>query len=248
MRCPLDEWASIIFSVELPLLRTLHLQVVRSGCGPPALRIMRSSVVTGLSQSTLAAEEPRPASSSEQRVARVEQMVERHLAAVWRTARELGIASRDLDDVVQEILVVCVRRLDDIEPGRERAFLLATTSRVVANWRRTQRRRPTEPLEPDDRGAEWRDPSARNPAEALERKRDLELVQAALGEMDEQQRTVFTLFELEELTAREIAEQLGLSESVVFARVQRARAVFQRCFCSASQARAPLDDPRRRRG
>jgi RNA polymerase sigma-70 factor (ECF subfamily) len=235
---------------------------------------MRSSVLSGPLQSTAVAEmDQRPPSTSEQRlgqeeqeqrVARVERLVERHLVAVWCTARELGVASRDLDDVVQEVLVVCVRRLDDIDPGRERAFLLATTSRVVANWRRTQRRRPTEPLDAHEIGTEWKDPSARNPAEALERKRELELVQAALNEMDEQQRTVFTLFELEELTAREIAEQLGLTESVVFARVQRARAVFQRCFSraqtsagplsgkqaepAASQQRTPADDPRRRRG
>jgi RNA polymerase sigma-70 factor (ECF subfamily) len=233
---------------------------------------MRSSVLIDPAQSTARAETDHRSPSTaeqgvtpveqEQRAARVERLVERHLVAVWRTARELGVASRDLDDVVQEVLVVCVRRLDDIDPARERAFLLATTSRVVANWRRTQRRRPTEPLDAEGMEAEWKDPSARSPAEALERKRDLELVQAALDEMDEQQRTVFTLFELEELTAREIAEQLGLTESVVFARVQRARAVFQRCFSrarppavqvsakqgepAASQERAPVNDPRRR--
>jgi RNA polymerase sigma factor (sigma-70 family) len=61
--------------------------------------------------------------------------------------------------------------------------------------------------------------------------------------MNEQQREVFTLFELEELTAREIAEQLGLSESVVFARAQRARAVFQRCL---SRAEARVDAKGRR--
>jgi RNA polymerase sigma-70 factor (ECF subfamily) len=217
---------------------------------------MRSSALSGPSQSTTTAEmDQRPPATSEQRVsqeeqrvARVERLVDRHLVAVWCTARELGVASRDLDDVVQEVLIVCVRRLDDIDPARERAFLLATTSRVVANWRRTQRRRPTEPLDAHDTGAQWKDPSARNPAEALERKRELELVQAALSEMDEQQRTVFTLFELEELTAREIAEQLGLTESVVFARVQRARTVFQRCLSRARVPATPMDDPRRRRG
>lgn len=66
-----------------------------------------------------------------------------------------------------------------------------------------------------------------SPAEALERKRELELVQAALNQMTDAQRVAFTLFEIEGLTAREIAAELGLSESVVFARVQRARGVFQ---------------------
>jgi RNA polymerase sigma-70 factor (ECF subfamily) len=129
-------------------------------------------------------------------------------------------------------MIVCVRRLADIEPERERAFLLATTARVAANWRRTHRRRPAEPVESFDAlMPEAIEPQLRrhSPAEALERKRELELVQAALEQMTDAQREAFTLFEIEGLTAREIAGELGLSEGVVFARVQRARAVFQRC-------------------
>lgn len=163
------------------------------------------------------------------RVERIEEIFQRHLDAVWRTARGLGVPPSDLEDVAQEVMIVCVRRLGDIEPERERAFLLATTARVVANWRRGRRRRPAESLEHLDALAHralspqvTRD----TPADVLERKRELELVQAALMQMTDAQRVVFTLFEIEGLTAREIAAELGLSESVVFARVQRARGVF----------------------
>jgi RNA polymerase sigma-70 factor (ECF subfamily) len=177
---------------------------------------------------------------------RVEHIVLRHLDAIWRTARDLGVSARDLDDVVQEVLIVCVRRLSDIEPGRERAFLLATTSRVAANWRRSRRRRPAEPYESmEDLALQGLDARAQphSPADALEHKRELQLVQAALEEMSEPQRVAFTLFELEELTAREIAEQLGLSEQVVFGRVQRARAVFQRYLARARAERQPAAQP-----
>jgi RNA polymerase sigma-70 factor (ECF subfamily) len=156
---------------------------------------------------------------------------------VWRTARDLGVYPRDLEDVVQDVMVVCVRRLGDIDPERERAFLLATTARVVANWRRTHRRRPAEPVKcVDGLGAEALDPrvSQDDPAEALEHKRELELVQSALEQMTEPQRVAFTLFEIEGLTAREIAGELGLSEMVVFARVQRARGVFHRHVARAA--------------
>lgn len=167
------------------------------------------------------------------RVERIEQMFDRHLDAVWRTARDLGIPPRDVEDVVQEVMLVCVRRLGDIEPQRERAFLLATAARVSANWRRTRRRRPAEPVESiDELTSDALDLQLRrhSPADALERKRELELVQSALEQMTDVQREAFTLFEIEGLTAREIAEELGLTEAVVFARVQRARAVFQRCL------------------
>ncbi len=167
----------------------------------------------------------------EAEAARVEQIAALHLAAVWRTTRELGVLACDLEDVVQEVMLVCVRRLRDIEPGRERSFLLATAARVASNWRRGRRRRPVEPLDANDEAMSLAlDPqtAATNPARALEQKRELALVQAALDQMSEPQRVAFILFELEELTAREIAEQLGSSESVIFARVQRARAVFRR--------------------
>ena len=167
----------------------------------------------------------------EELVARVEQIFHRHLDAVWRTARDLGVLPRDLEDVAQEVMVVCVRRLSDIDPERERAFLLATTARIAANWRRARRRRPTESVESMeglsiDAGA----PQLRRdgPAELLEHKRELQVVQAALEQMTEPQRIAFTLFEIEGLTAREIAHELGLSEPVVFARIQRARGVFHR--------------------
>ena len=169
-------------------------------------------------------------------VARVEQIFHRHLDAIWRAARTLGVAPGDQEDVVQEVMLVCVRRLGDIEPERERAFLLATTTKVVANWRRGWRRRPAEPMESVDGLAgralapvQKRD----SPVEALEHKRELLLVQAALEQMTEPQRTAFTLFEIEGLSAHEIATQLGLSESVVFARLSRARAVFQRHVAKA---------------
>jgi RNA polymerase sigma-70 factor, ECF subfamily len=173
------------------------------------------------------------------RVERIEHLFERHLDAVWRTARDLGIPPRDLDDVVQEVMLVCVRRLGDIEPERERAFLLATAARVSANWRRTRRRRPAEPVESIDAlSFDALEPQQRrhSPAAALEHKRELELVQAALEQMTDVQREAFTLFEIEGLTAREIAQELGLTETVVFARVQRARAVFQRCVARVQGA------------
>jgi RNA polymerase sigma-70 factor, ECF subfamily len=192
----------------------------------PATELPREMRSVEMSAAELSARE---AGAAGARVARVEHIFHRHLDAVWRTARSLGVLPRDLEDIAQEVMLVCVRRLQDIEPQRERAFLLATTTKVVANWRRGRRRRPAEPLENLD-GLRALEPAQgpSGPAEALEHKRELELVQAALEQMTEPQRVAFTLFEIEGLSAREIADQLGVSEPVVFARVQRARGVFQR--------------------
>ena len=69
------------------------------------------------------------------------------------------------------------------------------------------------------------------PAEAelaLERSRKLELLRRALDEMNEKDRAAFVLFELEELSAPEIARELRSSVSAVMSRVRRARAVLER--------------------
>lgn len=60
----------------------------------------------------------------------------------------------------------------------------------------------------------------------MERARKLELLSAALASMTEPQREAFILFELEQLTAREIAEQLQQPEAAIVSRVRRARAAF----------------------
>jgi DNA-directed RNA polymerase specialized sigma24 family protein len=52
--------------------------------------------------------------------------------------------------------------------------------------------------------------------------------------MTPRQRVVFTLFDLEEFSAREIAEQLEIPEAAVVSRLRRGREVFQN-FCRRRQ-------------
>jgi RNA polymerase sigma-70 factor (ECF subfamily) len=178
---------------------------------------------------------------------RVERIVREHLDAVWRTARNLGVVDRDVDDVVQEVMLVVVRRLDDIDVGRERAFVLGATARVAANWRRGRRRRPEALTESIDSvsGVYEMPPGCaafRGPEQAFERAEKLALLAEALGQMPPPLRVAFTLFELEQLTARETAEQLGVPQSAVFSRVRRAWVIFRRCCADADFA---LPDPQR---
>jgi RNA polymerase sigma-70 factor, ECF subfamily len=175
--------------------------------------------------------------SPEQASIRVREMVVRNLDAVWRTARRLGLSETDLDDLAQDVALVALKREAVIEPGKERAFMLATAVHIAANWRRSWRRR-------SQRGAELAVvfagelelEAASPPAQErdLQRSHGLALLDAALREMTEPQRVAFVLFELEELSAKEISEQLGLPEAAVVSRVRRARLEFQR-FCQQYQ-------------
>lgn len=168
--------------------------------------------------------------------ARLSGIVHEHLDAMYRTARRLGVRPADMEDALQDALVVVLRRLDDIQPGKERAFVVAVTAGVAANRRRRERRRPEDPTEALDEldagagSAQLCRPShgQRNGEQSVERSRRLALLQAGLDAMTEAQRVAFVSFELEELTAPEVAEQLGVSTFTVVSRVRRARAVLSR--------------------
>jgi RNA polymerase sigma-70 factor (ECF subfamily) len=139
---------------------------------------------------------------------RLEQIAERHLNAAWRVARRCGVPSDQLDDVVQEVFIIVSRKLDEISLDQERAFVTGTTVRVAANLRRSLRRRLEEPLDTPDLLV---DRLGEVPQEALSRRREgLQLLDAALTGMTDGQREVFVLCELEELTAREIGQHLGM--------------------------------------
>jgi RNA polymerase sigma-70 factor (ECF subfamily) len=166
---------------------------------------------------------------------RVRELVHAHLDAIFRTARRLGVPARDLDDVVQDVMLVVVRRLRDIEPDKERAFLVSTTVRVAANRRRQRQRRPEEPSDSLDRiadtgGGPLAGACGASGERAVETAHQLALLHMALDLMTEAQRAAFVLYELEELTAREIAEQLGVAEATIVSRVRRAREVLWRVF------------------
>ena len=192
----------------------------------PAPNVAMLLSMSLLRWSALPASERQP--EAEQRVAEI---VRRHLDLVYRMARRLGVASRDLEDVAQEVMLVVVRRLEAIDVSKERAFVAATTVRVTANWRRQRRRRPEEPSDQLEllqahSGSPLPGTARAQGEQSVERARKLELLSAALESMTEQQRETFILFELEELTAREIAEQLQLPEPAIVSRVRRARAAF----------------------
>lgn len=152
-------------------------------------------------------------------------LVDEHVDAVWRTLRRLGVPARDLDDGVQQAFAVLARRVADVEPGKERGFLLGVALRVAADARRTRRRRPELPCEPEelDRAPD----SDASPELLLEQRRRLDLLDRLVGELPESLAEVFVLSELEELTMAEIARLLGIPSGTVASRLRRARELFE---------------------
>ncbi len=150
-------------------------------------------------------------------------LVAGHFDFVWRSVRRVGFGPADADDITQEAFLVASRRLGDLQAGRERSFLLATAMRVASTFRRGERREQARrevapPISADPF------PGPDQVAESLSARERLDVV---LGELELELRTVFVLFELEELSVAEIADLVGLRPGTVASRLRRAREAFR---------------------
>jgi RNA polymerase sigma-70 factor (ECF subfamily) len=155
----------------------------------------------------------------------VEALWRQYFRYAWRALRALGVPDASLDDAVQDVFVVVHRRLGDFE-GRStvRTWLFGIVARVAADHRRRAQR---------DRRAESIDESLADPrrADPFDRTASAEaarLMMKLLDNLDEDKREVFVLAEIEQMTAPEIAEALGLKVNTVYSRGRAAREQFER--------------------
>jgi RNA polymerase sigma-70 factor (ECF subfamily) len=147
---------------------------------------------------------------------------------VWRNARRLGVPGAQVDDAVQEVFLVVHRRLAEFE-GRSsiKTWIFGILVKVAADHRRTLRRKSPHArsngavVEPDTIADEEASPDAR-----MVRSEGVRLLHQLLGELDDDKRAVFVLAELEQMSAPEIAEALGLNLNTVYARLRTARIEF----------------------
>jgi RNA polymerase sigma-70 factor, ECF subfamily len=161
---------------------------------------------------------------------RVRALVHAHFDLVWRTLRRFGVPAADADDGAQRVFIIASQKLEQIEPGRDRAFLVGTAYRVASEMRRAGSRRGESSIGE----TEFVDP-APGPEEYADRKRARALLDQVLDEMPFEMRSVFVLFELEELTVPQIALTLTLPIGTVSSRLRRARGLFRE---SAERIRA----------
>jgi RNA polymerase sigma-70 factor (ECF subfamily) len=129
----------------------------------------------------------------------------------------------DAQDAVSEVFLTAWRRLEQVPDGdAARVWLYATARRVIANQRRSARRRAAlherlaleAPASPE--------PPSLDREEAL--------VHEALGRLGPRDREVLLLAEWESLSPTEIAAVLGCLTVTARGRLHRARARFRRVF------------------
>ena len=145
---------------------------------------------------------------------------DRHFAFVWRLAANSRVPHSHLDDVVQETFLVIHRKLPTFEGRSSLRTWIASITRTTAQefLRRKRHHILGSDVDPDAAAS-----SALNPAEQLEAAAAAALLDQFLDELPEEQRDVFLLAEVEQMTANEIGAVLDVNPNTVRTRLSAAR-------------------------
>jgi RNA polymerase sigma-70 factor (ECF subfamily) len=152
---------------------------------------------------------------------RLERMFRAHHELIWRTLRRLGLSADLAADTTQQAYLIAAERLGDIRAGSERAFLFSTAIGLArTNFRRSQRCQLQSDMDLHV------DPGIRA-EQVTNRCSAVELMDRVFAKTDPDLVTVFVLFELEGLSAPEIAQLVDIPVGTVASRLRRARATFR---------------------
>lgn len=143
---------------------------------------------------------------------------------VYRNARRLGVPESAADDVVQDVFLILHRRLGEYD-GRAtlRGWVYGILANTVRGYRRTFKRKQ-QPLVAVERDEDLGPASSSGgPEQAVERRRDMELLLSLLDELPDEQRELVVLSDLEQLSIPEICACIGGNPNTVYSRLRVAR-------------------------
>lgn len=165
-----------------------------------------------------------------------------NVAFVFRTLNRFGVPERMLPDAAQEVFTVAFRARDRFE-GRStmRTWLFGIARRVASDVRRSAVERH-EVLDDDGLPSDLADRTS-NVAVWAERSEELRRAETILRALPEEQRIVFSLFEVEGWTGAEIARATDVSVATVHSRLRLAREGIQRSLQMSGEFRI-ADDPK----
>jgi RNA polymerase sigma-70 factor (ECF subfamily) len=158
-----------------------------------------------------------------------DEVYQRYLDFIWRSVRRLGVDEGAVDDVVQQVFMVVHRRLPEFSHASSvRTWVFGIMLRVVREHRRSLRRKSLHGNGPQTDPETLADDRERGPDESTARAEAARLLQRWLDQLDDEKREVFVLAELEQMTAKEIAEVTGTNKSTIYSRLRSARLEFER--------------------
>ena len=156
-------------------------------------------------------------------IARFPEIFQQHARFLWRTLMNLGVPSREAQDLCQEVMIVVHRRLPDFEGKSLRGWLYGICVRVASDYRRSARARREVPH------GELPEPKeAADAGEVLAARAQRRKLLQALDCLSEEKRAALVLHDVEELTLGEVAEALGVPLQTVYSRIKAARQELRR--------------------
>jgi RNA polymerase sigma-70 factor (ECF subfamily) len=164
--------------------------------------------------------------------ARIATIVEEHYDVVWRSLRRFGVADAEADDAAQQVFCVLARRISDVPEEKVKTFLFGVVLRIAQASRRQRARRAEVS---DDDAIAAVPTTAPGADEQLDDARARAVLDALLDQLPIELRTVFVLYEIEEMTMAEIAAILELPPGTVASRLRRARGTFAELARGASR-------------
>jgi RNA polymerase sigma-70 factor (ECF subfamily) len=166
----------------------------------------------------------------------VASLYDEHVDFVWRMVSRLGVQPASVEDAVQEVFLTLHRRRAEFRGGSSvRTWIGGIAVRVARDHRRAADRH-------DARLTALQGP-AREPGDPLQLASDaqaLALVLTILESLDEDQRTAFVLVELEEMTAVEVGDIVGVSPNTVSSRLRLARKRFNELLAAHQRMEAAI--------
>jgi RNA polymerase sigma factor (sigma-70 family) len=170
-----------------------------------------------------------------------------HVHQVARWAGRLGGPTLDVEDVVHEVFVIAHQRLPTFRGDSSAAtWLFGITERVVRHRRRRARWRRWLSGSADESAGHLAAPGP-DALRLVERNETALAVYRVLDRLPERDRQVLVLFELEDLTAEEVGQLLGVRAANARLRLHRARARFLRVYESVCADERGSTDPGDRR-
>lgn len=166
----------------------------------------------------------------------VAQLYREHGDFVWRSLQRMGVADSDLEDVFQEVFIVVHRRAHTFDgSSRMTTWLYGICLRVASSWRRrawVRRERSVEVVPEETSGT--------TPERQAQHQQARRVLARALDKMDLNKRVVFVMYEVEELSTKEIAASLDIPLGTVLSRLHAARAQFKAIVARSHGDRGPL--------
>jgi RNA polymerase sigma-70 factor, ECF subfamily len=153
-----------------------------------------------------------------------------HVQQVGRWAARLGGPSLDVEDTVHEVFAIACARLSTFRGDSTLAtWLFGITDKVVRHRRRKERWWRWLSGSADETAGHL--PAGEpDPLKAVEQTETAKSVYRVLDQLAEGDRRILILFELEELSADEVSELLGIKPANARLRLHRARARFQKVY------------------